>query len=165
LNTRETDSRGTMHRQESPRARQMRQLHQGPLWRRERIQRAADAERYHVQGNAQPHLRTIALVELDAINVPEWARRKAIKGLTLTADSVWLGRIAANALAELDRQAGGSPKMTKSVYRRCKICKKPLLGPEAESRLDADRKVWGDGIPCGPDCLELMRAKKGQLYT
>lgn len=105
-----------------------------------------------------PRLRTIGLVELDVLVVPEWARRKAIPGLTLTGASVWLGRIAARALERMDREAGGEPKLTLSAYRPCKVCGRPLLGEEAEARWELDKKFQGESKPCGPGCVERQRA-------
>lgn len=102
----------------------------------------------------------MALVELDKIPVPQWARDKAIPGLTLTGNSVWLGRIAARALARLDQSVGGRPQLTFEVYRPCRICRRPLLGPAAEHRLELDRKFEGWRIPCGPECVEIETARK-----
>jgi hypothetical protein len=102
-------------------------------------------------------LAHIALVELDAIDVPGWARRKAIRGLSVERDKIWLRRIAANLLARLDIEAGGQPKVTPTEFRRCGICDRPLLGEEAQIRFDLDRRFEGHRIPCGPDCVELER--------
>lgn len=135
-----------------------------PVWRwpanrRERAARKIDRERRAARGMATPRLRTVMLVELDAIPMPEWARRKAIQGLTLTESSVWLGRIAGRILEREDQRAGGSPRVTVERYRPCRVCKRPLLGLDAERRLELDRKWNGERIPCGPECAEIQAAR------
>ena len=135
-----------------------------PFWapakKRERLLRRMDRERRATQGLTTPRLRTILLVELDAIYVPGWAKRKAIPGLTLTRESIWLGRIAGRILEREDRAAGGSPKVTPAAYRPCKCCKRPLLGIAAERRLELDRRYHGDRIPCSPECAEIQAARR-----
>jgi hypothetical protein len=131
-----------------------------PLWRRSR-DRNNELERVRrTFGWSAPRLTQIALVELDRIYVPAWALEKAIRGLTVTPSSVWLRRIAANKLAALDIEAGGTPKLTVSAYRRCQMCDRALLGPEAEARLILDMRFEGEGkrTPCGPGCVELVHA-------
>lgn len=132
----------------------------GPLWRRERAARRLDKTLRRMWKRSVPTLKTIGLVELTAIPMPEWARKKAVKGLTLTDSSVWLRRIAANFLARMDREAGGSPGLTTTEYRRCRLCGQPLLGPEAVARWELDRKIEGHRLPCSPACLEMERARK-----
>ena len=108
-------------------------------------------------------MRVIGLVELDAITVPEWARRKAIPGLTITETSVWLGRIAANALARFDRESGGEPRLTIAAYRPCKVCGRARLGEDAEARWELDRKYEGWRLPCGPECLEIAKGRECRI--
>lgn len=131
-----------------------------PLWKRERERKRQDRLHFHRQGRSCPTLKTAVLVELAAIYAPAWAQAKAIRGLESTASAVWLGRIAAAKLAQLDREAGGTPGLTSAFYRRCQVCERTLLGVEAEARLELDRKLGGEGMPCGPDCLEEARANK-----
>lgn len=107
------------------------------------------------QGKKYPRLRTIVLVELDVITCPEWAWHKAVKGLTRTDKSIWLRRILARTLAREDEDAGGQPKLTFTQYRPCNICKRALLGVEAEHRWSLDRKFEGARIPCSPECTEI----------
>jgi hypothetical protein len=99
-----------------------------------------------------PKLATVMLVEPSAIVVPAWARRKAIRGLGVHADKVWLGRMAGMKLVRLDCEGGGTPLVTTTVFRRCQICGRGLIGVEAEARWELDRQFVGDRIPCGPDC-------------
>lgn len=137
----------------------------GPFWKmsqnqRERTARRADRERRKARGLSTPRVRTILLVELDAIPMPPWAREKAIRGLTITDRSVWLGRIDGRMLERLDRDAGGQPKVTSELCRRCRICRRALLGFDAQHRLELDRRWCGDGTPCSPECVEIAAARQ-----
>ncbi len=137
--------------------------HTTPFWapsgKRERLARKRDREQRAARGLTTPRLRTILLVELDAIFMPEWAVRKAVPGMTITKDAVWLGRIAGRALEREDRLAGGHPKVTAALYRPCKICKRPRIGLDAEYRLELDRRFQGERIPCSPECVEIQAAR------
>ena len=136
----------------------------GSLAWEERAQRKRDRAQRASRGLTTPRLRQVALVELDKIPVPQWARDKAIPGLTLTGDSVWLGRIAARALARLDESVGGRPRLTFEVYRPCRVCWRPLLGAMAEHRLELDRKFEGWRIPCGPECVEIEAVRRRRTH-
>src|SRR5580698_799785 len=129
----------------------IRDYRSAPLWRRERQYRREARRTARSLGFRLPTLAQVALVELDAIYVPDWALKKAIRGLTVTNSSVWLRRIAANLLARIDREAGGTPKVTPTAYRRCPMCDRALLGVEAEQRFELDKKWTGNQTPCGPD--------------
>ena len=109
---------------------------------------------------ATPRLQTIALVELEALEVPDWAAEKAVPGLRLEAKRIWLRRIAARSLARLEERAGGRAQLTFVAYRMCRVCGRPRLGMDAEARLELDRKFDGWKIPCDSDCLEMGRTKK-----
>lgn len=130
----------------------------GCTLQREREIRRAARRNYKARGAKFPRLATIGFVELDAIKVPEWAWFKAVPGLTRTDKSIWLRRILARELFREDQEAGGNPKITFTYWRPCKICKRSLVGPEAEHRWHLDRKWEGFRIPCGPDCIEIERA-------
>lgn len=135
-------------------------LRDQPLWKQERARRRELRKICREAGVKLARLQSIFLVELDRIYVPAWARAKAIKGLTVTNTTVWLKRIAATKLAELDREAGGNPRLTASVYRRCHMCQRALLGAEAEARFELDRMSEGHRLPCGPECIEFEKARK-----
>lgn len=122
--------------------------------RRERQLRKQWRREYKERGEKYPKLATIGLVELDAITCPEWAWFKAVPGLTRTDKIIWLRRILARHLVREDQDAGGNPKITFTYYRPCKICKRPLIGPDAENRWNLDRRWEGWRIPCAPDCVE-----------
>ncbi len=134
-----------------------------PFWQRERAQRREVRNLFRQWHLKLPRLQTVFLVELDQIYVPAWARAKAVKGLTVTASTVWLKRIAATALAALDREAGGDPMLTRTSYRRCGICGRALLGAEAEARWELDKQSEGHRLPCGPDCIELQKVKRRRM--
>lgn len=128
---------------------------EGRTPRQERRIRRVARQNYKARGQTFPRLATIGFVELTAIKVPEWAWAKKIPGLEDTDRSVWLRRILARELFREDEDAGGSPKITFTYWRPCKICKRSLIGPEAEHRWDLDRKWEGSRIPCSPDCCEV----------
>lgn len=128
-----------------------------PAWKRERLIRAEDRHMRKMRGATTPRMQTIALVELEAIDVPDWAIKKAVPGLSRGPRRIWLRRIAARSLARLDMQAGGSPRLTFEDYRQCRVCGCPRLGLDAEARLELDRKFEGWKIPCSPDCLEVAQ--------
>lgn len=92
--------------------------------------------------------------------MPAWAQSKGIRGLNGSADSLWTGRITATKLMRLDTEAGGSPKLTTSPYRRCGVCGRVLLGVMAEARFELDRKFEGHRTPCGPECVEVETLKR-----
>jgi hypothetical protein len=112
-----------------------------------------------------PHLRTVVQVQTDRIPIPGWAREKAVAGLDSNPAQVWLGRIAAAVLARLDREAGGTPRLTQTVYRRCRICSRVFLGIAAQERFELDRQQTGAVIPCGPDCEETATLRKRRRKT
>ena len=136
-----------------------------PAWRRTRDDRYA-ARTFPARWNwPTPRLKQIALVEPEAIDVPAWALAKAVRGLESNRERVWLGRIAANLVARLDRESGGESRITVTSFRRCRICGRSLLGEEAEARVELDLRFEGNRIPCGPDCVELERAQRGRRGT
>jgi hypothetical protein len=102
-------------------------------------------------------------VEVTEIELPDWALDAAVPGLSQTATTIWLKRIAARGLARLDRKAGGRPKLTWTRYRWCKVCRRARLGLDAERRWELDKKAGGEGLPCGPDCIELERVRKQRV--
>lgn len=112
-------------------------------------------KRYKDLGLKYPRLPTIGFVEVTAITIPDWAWAKRIKGLTDTKMSIWLRRILARELMREDEAAGGTPKVTWTSMRKCRICRRVLIGAEAENRFFLDLKVTGEWTACGPDCVQL----------
>jgi hypothetical protein len=132
-------------------ARRERQLRR--MWRRE----------FKELGRPYPTMATIAFVELDAIRLPEWAYAKRIKGLSWSDYSIWMRRILARQLFSQDERAGGHPKITFSLMRPCKLCKRILLGDDAERRFKYDLLPAGWCIPCDTDCKEVEQRRKKVL--
>jgi hypothetical protein len=127
---------------------------------RERQLRQMWKGEYRSLGRPFPCLAMIGFVELDVLKVPEWAYFKRIKGLTCTDKSIWLRRILARRLYSEDVRAGGNPKLTLTFHRMCKLCKRQLIGPEAQQRWRLDCLPAGWLIPCGPDCKEIEERRK-----
>lgn len=152
---------------------------QPPLWYRERGARRIYRRNAKAWGVKVPALKTVVLVKTEIVAIPAWALAKAVPGLKAEPGSVWLYRIAANALAQLDRAEGGRPQLTPVFYRRCGLCSRGLIGRDAELRWEQDREwegrkgrherdpahrgTYADGgnpTPCGQDCVERQQALK-----
>lgn len=121
------------------------------------------ARRYELRckGIQKAYRRRVWCVEVSAIAMPEWARARAVKGLTQSATRVWLRPRDARMLARIDREAGGEPAMAEAEFRRCGVCNRPLLGLDAAARRELDESaVTGRQLPCGGDCLEAARDKR-----
>lgn len=114
---------------------------------------------YKARGMKYPRIPTIGFVELDVITVPEWAWAKRIKGLTDTRKNIWLRRILARELMREDEAAGGTPKVTWTSTRRCRICRRVLLGVDAENRFLLDLKMCGEWTTCSPECVEIEASR------
>lgn len=93
------------------------------------------------------------------MDVPEWAKKAALREMSATDDYVWLGRRDASALKMQD---GGHALVTKVPRRRCGVCKRLLLGLLAEARLAKDRSSRvGKQKPCDDGCTERSWKQKG----
>jgi hypothetical protein len=89
----------------------------------------------------------------ELLDMPDWVSSFAIRGLGTLPRQVWLRPWKAKLLLALDRAAGGRSEYSKTEFRRCELCARPLIGIEAERR----RKLIESGLlagtlPCGPDC-------------
>ena len=152
----------------------MRQTDDLPVWYRERGARRQYRRNARAWGIRTPKLAAVWLVAPERIAIPDWARAKAVAGLKAPEGAVWLRRMAAKFLAALDEAAGGRPRITETVYRRCGRCGRGLIGVEAEMRWEEDRR-WEaakaselrfgadkgrnrNQLPCGPDCAERVEA-------
>jgi hypothetical protein len=93
-------------------------------------------------------------VKLSALlDLPDWLFRRAVQGLAILPHQLWLRPRDAKRLCGLDRAAGGRSHVTKTEFKRCDMCARPLIGIEAEQR----RRLIESGptartLPCGPDC-------------
>lgn len=97
----------------------------------------------------------IMQVQLLDMDVPAWAIKKAVKGLPLTSQTVWLRRKDGNALA---RYSGASCLTMETEHRACTLCQRPLLGVEAaERRRQIESDVTARQLPCGDTCIEAQR--------
>jgi hypothetical protein len=87
------------------------------------------------------------------LSVPDWARQASICGLPCTANEVWLRPRRAKLLLCMDRARGGYSEFTKTEFRRCDLCDRPLVGSEAEKRrLSIEADSSGRALACGENC-------------
>lgn len=127
-------------------------------WRRKRRQRNRELR---TLGRNVCRVRRVWKVTPTAITIPDWARQRAVRGLSESDDSVWLQRTDATILASIDRQSGGNPEMTECEFRRCEICWRPLLAEDAEARRGlTESAVTGNQKPCGAECFAAARDKR-----
>lgn len=112
--------------------------------------RAARARRKAL-GVKERRQRMVRRVEPELIAIPDWARKKAVKGLSTGADFVWLLPGAARLLEKIDREAGGEPRVVETEFRRCRHCGRPALGADAVEMRGKD--MGGeDWSACGDQC-------------
>lgn len=124
-------------------------------WRKQRRARNRELRQ---RGVKVCRTRWVALVRPEAIPIPEWARIRAVHGLSEREDAVWLQRSDAWLLARMDREAGGEPEMTECEFRRCEICRRPLLAEDAEARRElTESAATGGKKPCGGECFAAAR--------
>jgi hypothetical protein len=87
------------------------------------------------------------------LTVPDWARQASIRGLPCAANEVWLLSWRAELLLRIDRARGGYSEFTKTEFRRCDVCYRPLIGSEAEKRrLSIEADSAGRTLACGEIC-------------
>ena len=95
--------------------------------------------------------RMVRRVEPKLVLIPEWARKRAVRGLSTGADFIWLFPGDARLLERMDREAGGEPSVLETEFRRCKHCGRPALGADAAAMLGLDMGCQ-DWAPCGDEC-------------
>src|ERR1035437_1576679 len=81
-----------------------------------------------------PVLNRVWWVELSIVQASEsdFSGRDSASTLTFTPQGFWLrSRRKAKAYVDADHRAGGSGSMYAVEYRRCAVCGRTLLGPEA----------------------------------
>ena len=87
------------------------------------------------------------------LTVPDWARQASIRGLQCAPNEVWLVPRRAKLLLCIDRARGGYSEFTKTEFRRCDLCYRPLIGSEAEKRrLSIEANPEGRTLACGENC-------------
>jgi hypothetical protein len=118
-------------------------------WRRKAV-RAARAIR-QARGVKERRQRMARRVEPELIAIPEWARQRAIKGLSRGEEFVWLRPGDGRFLEKLDREAGGQPRVLETEFRRCRHCGRPAVGADAEAlrRQDMAGESWS---ACNDEC-------------
>ena len=119
-----------------------------PRWR------AARRREMKAGGITPPNRLEVWSIKIsEFLEMPDWVSRFAIQGLGTLPRQVWLRPAKAKLLLALDRAAGGRSEFTKSEFRHCDLCARPLIGVEAEAR----RRLLESGpkartMPCGPNC-------------
>ena len=113
------------------------------------------------KGRKPCRMRKAWHVRPEVIAVPAWALERAVRGLSQSTDAVWLLPTDAWMVARLDREAGGEPEMTEVEFRRCEICRRPLLAEDAEARRHlTESAMTGNQKPCGGECFAAARDKR-----
>lgn len=86
--------------------------------------------------------------------LPEWILERRLTGLSSSPRGIWLHPSDAKRLCAFDRAAGGHSLVTKTEYRHCELCSRPLIGPEAENRRHLlETGALARTLPCGPNCV------------
>jgi hypothetical protein len=133
-------------------------------WRRfDRAVNRSERSRFRARRMPLPSPTYIWLVTLTAIDVPAWAREKAVKDFDAQLREVWMrARRHANQLMQEDSAAGGRPWTQKKEARRCKVCGWLLLGVQAEIRREFEKEAPDNRFkPCSADCLQRKELKRG----
>jgi hypothetical protein len=84
------------------------------------------------------------------LTVPDWARQASIRGLPSAPNEVWLVPRRAKLLLCIDRARGGYSEFTKTEFRHCEVCNRPLIGSEAEKRRLHDHRILSRSDGCFP---------------
>lgn len=116
-----------------------------------RLHRREAKARRKALGVKERRQRMVRRVEPELIPIPQWARERAVRGLSRGEEFVWLLPGDARQLERMDREAGGEPKVLETEFRRCRHCGKPAVGADAVAMrgLDMGGQDWA---PCGDEC-------------
>jgi hypothetical protein len=128
-----------------------------PLYRNRKPRwRAARRREAKAQGQPIPNRQEVWNVQVTALlAIPDAILRSAIVGLSVQSNAIWLRRGTAKLLIVLDRAAGGRSLVTKAEYKRCNLCNRPLLGPEAANRRYLIETVpEANSVPCSSNCQQ-----------
>jgi hypothetical protein len=121
-----------------------------------------------------PVLNRVWWVELSIVQASEsdFSGRDSASTLTFTPQGFWLrSRRKAKAYVDADHRAGGSGSMYAVEYRRCAVCGRTLLGPEATAYRERQRglaRLWAypdQGPQCNLECKPHGRGQDGQRVT
>jgi hypothetical protein len=125
-----------------------------PRWRRFQRQTRSQA------GIRNANRNWVALVRLKLLDLPAWSIAASIPGLGWDTQSVWLSRPDARRLARQERDSGGRAVVQVFEFRRCDVCRRPLVGAEAEERR---RLIVLSPVArsrtCGPRCADDKKLK------
>lgn len=125
-----------------------------------------DANRELRKRGALPRPRYAQKVILTAIPIPIEIQAKRLKAFHPMKNGVWLrNRRLAKRLVELDRALGGQGFMQPVEYRRCRVCRRLLVGHESwdyRERMREPKQEWDTpfGQKCGVECRLNPRRKK-----
>lgn len=120
------------------------------------------------QFRAVPRRRLAHKIVLTASEVTErFLTTTALKSLPASPTEFFIrGRRLARTLVDIDRRAGGDGFAVTWEYRRCLVCKRVLIGPDAADYRELCRRpkskwTYPQGPACGIDCkLKETRCKK-----
>jgi hypothetical protein len=115
--------------------------------------------------------RTAWLVSLTALEASDLVLRLvAIQSMPQDAQRFWVKRgRTARLIAQMDREAGGKGEAIQIEWRRCEVCNRCLIGPEATKYRISMREIpkyWDFpkvGQSCGPDCKPKGKRAKQTL--
>ena len=126
-----------------------------------RQRRRERRDRLSAFGVTPTRARRAWCVTITAIEMPPWAIKKCIPGLSASLTRIWLKPRDARFLMHMDRAAGGQPWYAESEFRRCGVCHRPLLGEDAAARRQMDESTMtGRQLPCGSECIEASKDKR-----
>jgi hypothetical protein len=117
--------------------------------------------------------RTAWLVSLTVLEASDMVLRLvAIQSMPQCAQRFWVKRkLTARLIAQMDREAGGKGEAMQIEWRRCDVCSRLLIGPEATKYRISMRMVpryWdfpNIGQSCGPDCKPKRNRKIKQTLN
>ncbi len=95
-----------------------------------------------LSGIKERRCRMAYRVEPELALIPDWARRRAIGGLSTGKDFVWLRPGDARCLERLDRDCGGTPRTLEVEFRYCSQCGRPLVGKMRRGAGLQSRAAW-----------------------
>lgn len=128
--------------------------------RRDRIDTRRDLR---ARGIRPTNRSAVYCVELEAIPVPEWACKLAVRGMTLDVEAgvIWVrSRGLASYLRRMDAEANGRAIVTSFEFRQCKNCGRVLLGMEAQEQRRRQERFTGAMDPCDGQCVERQKVRK-----
>jgi hypothetical protein len=119
----------------------------------ERARRKYTREWLQKHGAKPTREQHVYRVATDQVFIPEWARQFAIPGMSSGPSLIWVkGRGLANSIAAMDP---GEPLVEKFEARKCKKCKRYLIGLDAstyQKQLEIARLAGQPDPPCGISC-------------